>query len=140
MKLNISPSSGIPIYKQIYEQVQRMIINNQIEVGVLLPSVRQIASELDVNPMTISKAYGLLEERGFLERQRGKGMLVVQRDQRISEQEKLSVLTKMINELVNQAGQMGVETFVLAELFNKEISQQADNKKNIKTTIEKDQE
>jgi len=139
MKLNISPSSGIPIYKQIYEQVQRMIINNQIEVGVLLPSVRQIASELDVNPMTISKAYGLLEERGFLERQRGKGMLVVQRDQRISEQEKLSVLTKMINELVNQAGQMGVETFVLAELFNKEISQQ-DNKKNIKTMIEKDQE
>jgi len=140
MQLNISPSSGIPIYKQVYEQIQRMIINGQVEVGVLLPSVRQVASELEVNPMTISKAYGLLEERGFLERQRGKGMLVAQRDQQISDQEKVSMLTKMINELVNQAGQMGVETAELTALFNKEISQQIDNKNNRSAIIEKDQE
>jgi len=127
MQLNISPSSGIPIYKQVYEQIQRMIINGQVEEGVLLPSVRQIAGELEVNPMTISKAYGLLEERGFLERQRGKGMLVAKRDQRILGQEKLVMLATKIDELMIEAQQMGIEPQTLSELFNQQLKQLKNN-------------
>jgi len=104
----ISPSSGIPIYKQLYSQIERMVLNGYFVVGDSLPSVRQVATNLEVNPMTVSKAYGLLEERGFLTRLRGKGMVVAQRDEAVSHQEKIEMLNKMITELLTQAKQVGV--------------------------------
>ena len=104
----ISPSSGIPIYKQLYSQIERMVLNGYFAVGDNLPSVRQVATNLEVNPMTVSKAYGLLEERGFLTRLRGKGMVVAQRDEAVSHQEKIEMLNKMITELLTQAKQVGV--------------------------------
>jgi GntR family transcriptional regulator len=72
----LNPNSGIPIYRQLIEQVQRMISSNQLRPGDALPSVRELAVTHTVNPMTISKAYSLLEAEGLLERQRGKAMTV----------------------------------------------------------------
>ena len=123
MQLNIIPSSGIAIYKQIYEQIERMIINGQLKVDSLLPSVRQVALELDVNPMTVSKAYALLEERGYVIRQRGKGMLVSARDEIISEQEKLMNLQEKIDALMNEAEQMGISLDKLMLVFQQYIKQ-----------------
>jgi GntR family transcriptional regulator len=124
LHLNISPSSGVPIYKQVLEQVETMIVSGQLAAGELLPSVRLIASELDVNPMTISKAYGLLEERGHLNRLRGKGMAVAQRDQSICKQEKLDMLSNKIQQIVNEAQQMGVSQQELIALFESSVAQQ----------------
>ena len=107
-QFTISPSSGVPIYKQLFSQIERMVLNGYFTVGDHLPSVRQVAINLEVNPMTVSKAYGLLEERGYLTRLRGKGMVVAQRDEAVSEQEKFKVLNKMISDLLTQAQQMGV--------------------------------
>ena len=107
-QFTISPSSGVPIYKQLFSQIERMVLNGYFAVGDHLPSVRQVAINLEVNPMTVSKAYGLLEERGYLTRLRGKGMVVAQRDEAVSEQEKFKVLNKMISDLLTQAQQMGV--------------------------------
>jgi len=108
-QFTISPSSGVPIYKQLFSQIERMVLNGYFSVGDHLPSVRQVATNLEVNPMTVSKAYGLLEERGYLTRLRGKGMVVAQRDDEVSQQEKFNVLNKMIEELLTQAQQMGVD-------------------------------
>lgn len=72
----LNPNSGIPIYRQLMEQVQRMIAGGQLKAGDELPSVRDLALEQAVNPMTISKAYSLLEAEGVLLRQRGKPMQV----------------------------------------------------------------
>ena len=116
-QFTISPSSGVPIYKQLFSQIERMVLNGYLCVGENLPSVRQVATSLEVNPMTVSKAYGLLEERGYLTRLRGKGMVVAQRDEAVSQQEKLTMLNKMINELLIQAKQMGVNEQEIIELI-----------------------
>ncbi|RYY76968.1 MAG: GntR family transcriptional regulator [Gammaproteobacteria bacterium] len=72
----LNPQSGIPIYRQLMEQVRRMIAGGQLKAGDDLPSVRELALEHAVNPMTISKAYSILETEGLLVRQRGKPMQV----------------------------------------------------------------
>ena len=72
----LNPNSGIPIYRQILEQVRRQVASGQLKPGDPLPSVREVAMTHAVNPMTISKAYSLLEAEGMLEHNRGKPMTV----------------------------------------------------------------
>ena len=72
----IHPSSGVPIYRQVMDQVKTLVAAGKFTGDELLPSVRQIAEELQINPMTVSKAYSLLERDGVLERVRGQGMRV----------------------------------------------------------------
>jgi GntR family transcriptional regulator len=139
LHLNISPSSGVPIYKQVLEQVETLIVSGQLSAGELLPSVRQTASELDVNPMTISKAYGLLEERGHLNRLRGKGMAVAQRDQQVCKQEKLDMLSNKIIQIVHEAQQMGVSHQELIELFQSSVAQQAQSSTGAGSSIQSQQ-
>ena len=75
----LNPQSGTPIYRQLVEQITRLIAGGQLAAGTELPSVRELAERHTVNPMTISKAYVLLERDGLLERQRGKPMRVATR-------------------------------------------------------------
>jgi len=85
---SLNTSSGIPIYRQLIDQTKQAIRLDLLKAGELLPSVRKLASALQVNPMTISKAFSQLEIEGFLERKRGIGMLVSdnKKSQLISEQ------------------------------------------------------
>lgn len=73
---SLHPHSGVPIYRQLVEQVRRLIAGGQLPPGAELPSVREIAQQHAVNPMTVSKAYSMLEAEGLLERRRGKPMTV----------------------------------------------------------------
>lgn len=73
---HIQPSAPEPIYRQIVEQVRRLVAGGQLAPGAVLPSVRDVAATHAINPMTVSKAYSLLETEGVLERLRGKGMAV----------------------------------------------------------------
>jgi GntR family transcriptional regulator len=72
----LNPNSGIPIYRQVLEQVRRQVASGQLKPGDELPSVREVAVAHAVNPMTISKAYSLLQAEGLLEHNRGKPMTV----------------------------------------------------------------
>jgi GntR family transcriptional regulator len=72
----LNPHASVPIYQQLVEQVRRLVAGGQLAPGAELPSVRDMAQEHTVHPMTISKAYSLLETEGILERQRGKPMRV----------------------------------------------------------------
>lgn len=76
MLFDIQPSSPTPIYRQIVEQVHRLIASGQLRPNEALPSVRTVALLHTINPMTVSKAYSLLEADGSLIRQRGTGMVV----------------------------------------------------------------
>ncbi len=120
----ISPSSGIPIYKQLYSQIERMVLNGYFLEGQQLPSVRQVASDIDVNPMTVSKAYGLLEERGYLTRLRGKGMVVTKREDEVLQEEKLTMLNEMIRDLLAQAKHMGISGKEVTEMIKSNIADQ----------------
>jgi GntR family transcriptional regulator len=73
---SIATGSPEPIYRQLVEQVRRLSAGGQLQPGDEMPSVREIAQALALNPMTVSKAYGLLEMEGVLARRRGLGMVV----------------------------------------------------------------
>lgn len=76
MFLSVDPSSGLPVYRQIMDQVRRMIVAGRLAPGDRLPSVRDLGSRLQINPLTVGKAYGLLERDGVVEMRRGLGMFV----------------------------------------------------------------
>lgn len=76
LNFEIHPSSGVPIYRQLMDQVRLLIASGRLTPGELLPSVRQLADGLEVNMMTVSKAYARLEADGVVERDRGVGMRV----------------------------------------------------------------
>jgi GntR family transcriptional regulator len=73
---SINTGSSEPIYRQLVEQVRRRIAAGQLSAGQEIPSVRELAQTLAVHPMTVSKAYSLLEAQGLLERRRGLSMVV----------------------------------------------------------------
>lgn len=75
---SVNTGAGEPIYRQLMDQVRRLIAAGQLAPGDSLPSVRDVAETFAVNPMTVSKAYSLLEAAGVLTRQRGLGMVVAQ--------------------------------------------------------------
>ncbi|RIK72540.1 MAG: GntR family transcriptional regulator [Planctomycetota bacterium] len=74
----VHPSSGVPIYRQLVDQVHALVAGGRLRPGDMLPSVREVAKTAEVNPMTVSKAYSRLEADGVIERVRGQGMRVLQ--------------------------------------------------------------
>ena len=74
----LNTSSGTPIYRQLIDQTAQLVASGRLPAGERLPSVRAVAAELGINPMTVSKAYSLLERGGIVTRQRGMGMVVAE--------------------------------------------------------------
>jgi GntR family transcriptional regulator len=103
----LKPQSGIPIYRQILEQVRRMVASGQLPPGAELPSVRDLALKHAVNPMTVSKAYSLLEAEGLLERNRGLPMTVASQARSASQlSRRLQQLQPLIEHTVLAAKQL----------------------------------
>jgi len=75
-RFDLLPSSATPIYRQIVDQVARAVASGALAADDELPSVRAVAQLYVVNPMTVSKAYSLLEVQGLVERRRGVGMII----------------------------------------------------------------
>ena len=116
----LKPQSGTPIYRQLVEQVTRLVAGGQLAAGTELPSVRELAELHTVNPMTISKAYALLEAEGLLERQRGKPMRVAaRRRNQAALTERLDRLEGSVEQLVLAARQLEVGKKELVSLINK---------------------
>ena len=78
---SLNAGSGIPIYRQLIDQIKQAIRMNLLKPNEQLPSVRNLASALQINPMTISKSFAQLELEGVLNRKRGIGMLVAEQHQ-----------------------------------------------------------
>lgn len=76
MLIRIDNNSGIPVFRQIMDQIRTMIITGRLGTGEQLESVRELSARLKVNPMTVSKVYGYLEKEDLIERRRGIGLFV----------------------------------------------------------------
>src|SRR5690606_4897125 len=75
-QFRVAPSSGVPIFRQIIDQVNAMVASGMLKTDDMLPSTRELARVLEVNMMTVSKAYSRLEADGRVERVRGTGMRI----------------------------------------------------------------
>lgn len=121
MRFELLPSSAVPIYRQIVDQIHRQLDSGQLAPGDTLASVRDVARAHAINPMTVSKAYSLLEAEGLLERQRGKPMRVrASAGSRPSAIERLALLEPSLERLALEARQLGLAPGqVLAALSKK---------------------
>lgn len=103
---HIQPSAPEPIYRQIVEQVRRLVAGGQLAPGDVLPSVREVAATHAINPMTVSKAYNLLETEGVLERLRGKGMAVAARPAPAAEDTRWALIAPALEAVARQAREL----------------------------------
>ena len=114
----LSPTSGVPLYRQLMDQLRAEVVTGRLEAGTMLPSVRHVAQELQINPMTVSKAYSQLESDGVLERVRGQGMRVLETDGDDGWQARRERLLPLMEKLVDQAGELGLSRHELLTLLD----------------------
>ena len=105
--------SGVPVYRQIIDQVLGGIAGGTLTAGHQLPTVRQVAVDLAINPNTVLRAYRELEIRGVLETQQGSGTFISQQKVRRDEVERQRQLVQLAGEFVSRAGAAG---FTIEEL------------------------
>jgi GntR family transcriptional regulator len=107
--------SGVPVYRQIIDQVQAGIATGALPPGHQLPTVRQVAGDLAINPNTVLRAYRELEIRGVLETQQGTGTFISHRKTRPDHSERQRQLEQLVSEIVARAGASGFTLQDIAE-------------------------
>ena len=99
--------SGVPVYRQIIDQVTGGMAAGVLGPGDQLPTVRQVAVDLAINPNTVVRAYRELEIRGVLETQQGTGTFITQKKIKRDEVARQRQLTQLVSEFVGRAGAGG---------------------------------
>ena len=105
-EIKIDTSSAVPVYEQIKRRIKFLIISNFLEEGDALPSIRDLAAKLKVNPNTVVKAYYQLEVEGFIKAKPG-SMYFVSVDRKKLKKEKQSLFRKELEEFLSKATRMG---------------------------------
>jgi len=106
--------SGVPVYRQLIDQVQAAVASGVLATGDQLPTVRQVAVDLAINPNTVSRAYREMEIRRMLDTQQGTGTFVADRKVEYSKDERERMLGQLAGEFVSRAGAAG---FTLKQLM-----------------------
>ena len=123
-RLELQPSSATPLYRQIVEQVTRAVAAGALHDGDDLPSVRAVAQDYVINPMTVSKAYSLLEAQGLVERRRGMGMRV-RPPLSPDRSGRLALLQPALEHAAQVARQLGIDADDAIVAFRQTLAQSA---------------
>ena len=107
LAIQLDVKSGVPFYRQIIDQVKAAIATESIAPGDRLPTVRQLAVDLSVNPNTVSRAYTELELTGLVETQMGSGTFVGSRPVERNDVERRRVLDQLCQEFLSRASTHG---------------------------------
>jgi GntR family transcriptional regulator len=110
--------SGVPVYRQLIDQVTGGIATGTLATGEQLPTVRQVAVDLSINPNTVMRAYRELEIRGLLDTQQGTGTFISDRKPKRGDAERQRQLAQLVGELVARAGAAGFTIEELQEQLN----------------------
>ena len=122
----IATGSSEPIYRQMIEQLRRQILGGQIHAGDAMPSVREVASTLGVNPMTVSKAYSALEADGWLARRRGMGMVIAQRESQFEQAEaRLELIRPSLERVGLEAQQLKLASADVLQMFSEILAKKS---------------
>ena len=117
---SIATGSSEPIYRQLVDQAQRLVAGRQLAPGDAMPSVREVAQALALNPMTVSKAYGILELEGVLTRKRGMGMFVADAPKGAhSVSSRIELLRPTLERAALEARQLELDHDTVLSLFTK---------------------
>ena len=108
--------SGVPVYRQLIDQVLGAVALGTLRSGNQLPTVRQVAVDLAINPNTVMRAYREMEIRGIVDTQQGSGTFIAEKKIAAPEEERARQLAQMMDEFVARAGSLG---FTLADLMER---------------------
>ena len=110
MFVAVDTNSGVPVYRQIVDQIRFHIASGLLGTGDPLPSTRLLSEELGVNPMTVSKAYGILEEEGLVDHRPGRPLTVARMHPGVVEHERAEQLKTLLEPVVTAVRQLGIST------------------------------
>lgn len=117
MQIIISNTSKEPLYEQIYTQIKKQILTNELKAGEALPSMRQLAKDLDISVITTKRAYEELEKNGFIFSIVGKGSFVSEQNNEMILERKMKVIEEQLMAAIQNSKEIGVELAELKELL-----------------------
>lgn len=109
MLLRLDPRSGQPIFEQIAFGVKSSVARGELRPGDRLPSVRELAKELAINPNTVARAYDALESQAVIVRRQGSGCFVAERTSALIEAERVRRLDELLDHALTEAFHLGFE-------------------------------
>lgn len=122
MFINIDPADGIPIYEQIVRQIKFAAAGGVVRPGELIPSVREVASELAVNPNTVAKAYRQLQIEGVVESVRGRGLQLSGESPEKCREERARLVRLRFRDAIGEARRSRLGNDEIRELIEQELS------------------
>ncbi len=122
MLFDVHPKSAIPIYEQIINQVIFGVASGDLEVGELIPSVRDLAQRLVVHPNTVAHAFELLARMGVVAARRGKGMEVTTEAPALCRSRRQEIVRARIREAMREAASSALPIEDLRRLVDEELS------------------
>ncbi len=117
MQIIISNNSKEPIYEQIYAQIKKHILTNELKPGESLPSMRQLARDLDISVITTKRAYEELEKNGFIYSVVGKGSFVSEQNNEMIRERKMKVIEEQLMAAIQNSKEIGIDLPELNELL-----------------------
>jgi len=126
MKFRLDQHSGVPVYRQVIDQVTGGMATGALEAGDQLPTVRQLAVDLAINPNTVIRAYRELEIRGVLETEQGTGTFISRKKVQKDDLERQRRLNQLVGDFVARGGSAG---FTVQELLGQLQEVQSDGGK-----------
>lgn len=121
MLFRIQPNNGIPIYDQVVRQVKFGVAAGAIVPGELVPSVREMAKQLAINPNTVSRAYRQLQDDEVLEQIRGTGLQVAQDAKKLCRTERSELVRERLSGVLSEARRGGLSDEEITKIFNSEL-------------------
>ncbi len=119
--LKIDPHSGVPVYRQVMDQIRYYVGSETLKPGARLPSIRELSRALAVNPTTVVKAYSELEHAGVIEMKQGKGAFVTDSGVRLSPSQRKEALRRLARQLAVEAAQMDAAGEVVIQVVQEEL-------------------
>jgi len=117
-----NPSSGVPIYVQLKEQIRHGIETGALPFGEQLPGIRSLAETLVINPNTVIRVYRELEQEGLLEIRHGLGAFIATRRRSRSRTEEMRDAQQLVREVVDKLKAQGMDEGEIRRLFEAEMA------------------
>jgi len=124
MLILVDPNNGIPVYRQIMDQIKFFVSSGVLKPGDALPSTRSLSADLGVNPMTISKAYSFLERDDVLERRPGRPLIVKAISDEEQTRQRMDQLREALSPAVRVVRQLDIEADRAIETFRQMLKDQ----------------
>jgi DNA-binding transcriptional regulator YhcF (GntR family) len=122
-RIRLDLHSGVPVYRQIMDQVRGALASGSLATGDQLPTVRQLAVDLEINPNTVVRAYRELELGGLIETHQGTGTFISGQKVRGAEDERARQLAQIVSDSVARAGAAGFKVEDLIEQLRELLPQ-----------------